>query len=266
MKKLLSLLCAGLLATSAAVSVSAAGIEDWTAGNGYLVNDKNATTVVTETDKGIQVVHGGYYTDGTNWGGVAYNEKIDLDGFSVEFVIDKLPDTGDDTWISVSFLQKPQLFQVGNYGDNKGISNLLRWKNEDAFQSFGPDGFSQCGNDVNAAFDVKVGDTITVSVAEKSGKYVLTVNGIETSVAYDLSSIAPDGKAYCIISASMKDSPADGFQYTITKVNGQPTVTPDAPAEVDSAAQTSDASVAVAALCLASLAGALIVSKKIRRA
>ena len=264
MKKIASLLCAALIAAAAVIPASAASTDKWIAGNGYLVDGKNAATVVTETDKGIQVTHGGYYTDGKNWGGVAYSDKVDLDGFSVEFTIDKLPNTGDDTWISVCFLQKPQLFQVGAYGENKGISNLLRWKNEDSFQSFGPDAFAMAKADNNPAFDVKEGDTIKVSVAKKDGKYVLTVNGVETTYAYDLSKIAPDGKAYLVISASMKDSPADGFQYTITKMNGKPVV--EAKKADTSAPATGDAGIALAALCVASLAGAVIVSKKLRRA
>lgn len=271
MKKLLTLACAAAVAASATLSISAAGIENWTAGNGYLIDDKNSPVTVTETDDGIQVSHGGYYVDGVNWGGIAYNEPVELDGFEIEIRIDKLPDTGTDTWFSVDFLQKPQLFQVGeNYANNQGITNLIRWYGTDPFvESYGPEGWASCANDKNAAFGLAEGDTLTVSVADKDGKYVLTVNGVELTSAYDLSSICPDGTAYCVISCSMIDSPADGFQYTILSMNGEPVVTPDAVEEVTddttTAPATSDALIAVSALLVASAAGIVLV-KKLRRA
>ena len=265
MKKLAALLSAALILTAAIIPASAAGSEKWTKGNGYLIDNKNAEVVLKETDKGLQVTHGGYYTDGKNWGGVAYNEKVTLDGFSVEMTIDKLPDTDSDTWFSVDFLQKPQLFQVGDYGSNKGIVNLIRWGNQDEVQNYGPSEWKGAGTDAkNDAFNLKAGDTLTVKVNKKDGKYVLTINGVESKVAYDLTGIADDGKAYLVISCSMKNSPADGFQYTITKLGGKSVIEAKKPATT--AAQTSDAGVALAVLCVASLAGAVVVSKKLRRA
>lgn len=266
MKKIASLLCAALIAAAAVIPASAASTDKWIAGNGYLIDGKNSPVTVKETDKGIQVSHGGYYVDGINWGGVAYSDKVDLDGFSVEITIDKLPDTDDDTWFSVDFLQKPQLFQAGgNFANNKGIVNLIRWRNADEFQNFGPNAWAGAGTDPkNAAFNLEEGDTLKVSVAKKDGKYALTINGVESNTKYDLTGIADDGKAYLVISCSMKDSPADGFQYTITKMNGKPVV--EAKKADTSAPATGDAGIALAALCVASLAGAVIVSKKLRRA
>lgn len=265
MKKIAALLSAALIATAAVIPASAASTDKWIAGNGYLIDGKNSPVTVKETDKGIQVSHGGYYVDGINWGGVAYSEKVTLDGFSVEITIDKLPDTDDDTWFSVDFLQKPQLFQVGgNFVNNKGIVNLIRWRNADQLQNFGPSEWKGAGNDPkNDAFDLKEGATLTVKVNKKDGKYVLTVNGVESATKYDLTGIADDGKAYLVISCSMKNSPADGFQYTITKINGKSVIEEKKPV---TAAQTSDAGTALAILCAVSLAGAVVVSKKLRKA
>lgn len=267
MKKLAAFLSAALILTAAIIPASAASTDKWIAGNGYLIDNKNSPVTVKETDKGIQVSHGGYYTDGKNWGGVAYKDKIDLDGFSVELTIDKLPDTDDDTWFSVDFMQKPQLFQVGgSFGENKGIVNLIRWRTADQLQNFGPSEWKNAGNDAkNDAFNLEVGKTMTVKVNKKDGKYVLTMNGVESTVKYDLTGIADDGKAYLVISCSMKNSPADGFQYTITKINGKSVLEAKKPATT-TAAQTSDSGVALAVLCVASLAGAVVVSKKLRRA
>ena len=266
MKKIAALLSAALIMTAAIIPASAASTDKWIAGNGFLIDDKNSPVVVKETDKGIQVTHGGYYTNGKDWGGIAYNEKIDLDGFSVELTIDKLPDTDTDTWFSVDFMQKPQLFQVGSPlgDDNKGIVNLIRWKNN-KLENYGPTDFKGIGADENAAFGLKEGDTLTVKVNKKDGKYVLTMNGVESKYSYDLTGIADDGKAYLVIGASMKNSPADGFQYTITKLSGKSVLEVKKPATT-TAAQTSDSGVALAVLCAASLAGAVIVSKKLRRA
>lgn len=265
MKKIASIICAALIAAAAIIPTSASA-DKWTSGNGFLVNDKNSPVTVTETDKGIKVAHGGYYTDGQNWGGIAYNEKIDLDGFSVEIIIDKLPDTGTDTWFSVDFMQKPELFKVGDFASNKGIVNLIRWLTDEGVQNFGPSAWSGAGNDAkNDAFNLEEGKTLTVSVAKKAdGKYYLTFNGVESATGYDLSGIADDGKAYLVIGASMKDSTAEnGFEYTITKMNGKAVVEAKKTA---SAAQTSDSGVTLAVLCVASLAGAVVISKKLRRA
>ncbi len=265
MKKIATLLCAALVAAAAIIPASASA-DKWTAGNGFLVGDKNSPVTVTEKADGIEVSHGGYYTDGVNWGGIAYNEKVDLDGFSIEITIDKLPNTGTDTWFSVDFLQKPELFKVGDFASNKGIVNLIRWMDDDNIQNFGPNAWSGAGNDAkNDAFNLEEGKTLTVSVAKKAdGKYYLTFNGVESATGYDLTGIADDGKAYLVIGASMKDSDAENcFTYTINKMNGKAVVEAKKPA---AAAQTSDAGIAVAALCLASAAGIIVVSKKARRA
>ena len=63
----------------------------------------------------------------------------------------------------------------------------------------------------------------------------------------------------------MKDSPADGYQYTITKLNGNPVIQAETD-EIEISAETSDLGAALAVLCVVSLAGALVVSKKLRRA
>ena len=68
----------------------------------------------------------------------------------------------------------------------------------------------------------------------------------------------------------MIDSLADGFQYTILSMNGEPVVTPDAVEEAPAddtatAPATSDALIAVSALLAASAAGIVLV-KKLRRA
>lgn len=110
---------------------------------------------------------------------------------SGELTIDKLPDTDGDTWVSVDFLQKPQLFQVGaNYAKNMGIVNLIRWKSG-GIQNFGPTEWKGAGDDSNiASLNFKEGDTLIVNVNKKDGKYVLSFNGVESNAKYDLTGIA----------------------------------------------------------------------------
>lgn len=269
MKKIALILSAALIAAAAVIPVSSASTDKWIPGNGFLIDDKNSAVVVKETDKGIQVTQGGYYTDGKNWGGVAYRDKVELDGFSLEMTIDRLPDTDSDCWVSVDFLQKPQLFQVGSPlgDDNKGIVNLIRWK-DGRFENFGPVDFSNIGNDEDDVFALKAGGKLTVEVNKKGGEYVLTVNGVRSAYSYDLSGIADDGKAYLVIAASMKNSPEDGYQYTITKINGESVIEAEKPETTGSeeSAETSDRGAALAVILMVSLAGAFVAAKKIRRA
>ncbi|MGM9624096.1 MAG: hypothetical protein ACI3XM_00180 [Eubacteriales bacterium] len=280
MKKIFSAIAAAaVLASCAAVSVSAVGAEDWTAGNGYLIEDINATVLVENTMDGVKVTHGGYYIDGVNWGGVAYNTPVKLDGFSVEIRIDEIPDfeTGDDAWFAVCFLSKPELFRVGAYDSNPGISNLLRFTHETpTFQEFGPDSFSCVNQTPDDALAMSKGSTVTVSVAETSeDTYVLTVNGVEMPTEYDLADIAPNGEAYLVISASYINSNPDAFKYTILSVNGEPTYVEEVPVEepdtsaepVDSqdttAPTTADAGIVAAAALMAAAAGVVLSKKRV---
>ncbi|MCI8387934.1 MAG: hypothetical protein HFE63_05650 [Clostridiales bacterium] len=271
MKKFVSILSAAILAASAVLPVSAVGESaQWKAGNGFQIDGANSPVTITETDDGIQASWGGYYAAGDNWGGIASKDVYDLDGFSIEFRVDKIPNTGTDTWMSFSFLQNADSFYTGgDFSKNLGIQNLVRYRgnnNDDPYlDNRGPNGWDTIATDNNAAFGIKEGDTVTVSLAKKGDKYRITINGVESSAEYDMSKVAPDGKAHFVLMASMKDSPKDGFQFTITKINGQPAVAKPV-AEPTTSAATSDASIAVAALCLVAAAGAIVVTKKLRRA
>lgn len=272
MKKIISTLAAAaVLASCAAVSVSAVGAEDWTAGNGYLIEDINATVLVENTPAGVQVTHGGYYVDGVNWGGVAYNTPLALDGLTVDILMDVVPDWegGEDAWFSVCFLSKPQLFQVGDYASNPGISNLLRFCSDTpSFQEFGPTDFSMQNGTNDAALSLIEGETLTVSVNKSGSSYVLTVNGVEMPTEYDLDF----DEGYLVVSASYANSNPDAFKYTITSINGEPTyveevevVEPDVAVDGETtettAPTTADAGIIAAAALMAAAAG-VVLSKK----
>ena len=279
MKKVLFSAATALMLTAmTAIPALAAGSENWVAGPGYISNgseDGEYPVTITETDAGIQVSHGGYYQTGENWGGAAYLVPIELDGARVEITLDKFPEGNQDCWFSVDFLTKPELFYAGeNFGDNPGIVNLIRFATPQ-FQAFGPDSFTLIANTDDEAFALAQGETLVVEILEANDNtYQLVVNDVICGGDFDLSDISPDGTAYLVISGSQVDATAtDNFVYTITSVNGQPTVTPDAPeAEVPAdtdvpattdAPATADAGI-VAAAALAAASAAVVFSKKRR--
>ena len=277
MKKTLFTAAAVLSMTAAiALPTLAAGSENWVAGPGFISNgaeDGEYPVTITETDAGIQVSHGGYYQTGENWGGAAYLVPIELDGARVEITLDKFPEGNHDCWFSVDFLTKPALFYAGdNFGDNPGIVNLIRFATPQ-FQAFGPDSFTLIANTDDEAFALAQGEQLVVEILEASDNtYQLVVNDVICGGDFDLSDISPDGMAYLVISGSQVDATAtDNFVYTITSVNGQPTVIPDAPeaeapADTDApvdAPETADAGI-VAAAALAAASAAVVFSKKRR--
>ena len=85
MKKFLSLALAtvAVLATaSIAAYAEAPKAADFKANNGFFIYEgkDNKTDVqdpadLSDTDKGLKIVHGGYYSSGENCGGVVSNEK-----------------------------------------------------------------------------------------------------------------------------------------------------------------------------------------------
>ena len=280
MKKVLFSAATALMLTAmTAIPALAAGSENWVAGPGFISNgseDGEYPVTITETDAGIQVSHGGYYQTGENWGGAAYLVPIELDGARVEITLDKFPEGNQDCWFSVDFLTKPELFYAGdNFSDNPGIVNLIRFATPQ-FQAFGPDSFTLIANTDDEAFALAQGEQLVVEILEADDNtYQLVVNDVICGGDFDLTEISPDGKAYLVISGSQVDATAtDNFVYTITSVNGQPTVIPDAPeaeAPADDAADapaadapaTADAGI-VAAAALAAASAAVVFSKKRR--
>ena len=277
MKKILFSAAAALMLTAmTAIPALAAGSENWVAGPGFVSNgseDGEYPVTITETDAGIQVSHGGYYQSGENWGGAAYLVPIELDGARVEITLDKFPEPNGDCWFSVDFLSKPELFYAGDsFDQNPGITNLIRFANSQ-FQAFGPDSWTHIANTDDAAFALEQGDTLVVEILKANDNtYQLVVNDVICGGDFDLSDISTDGTAYLVISGSQVDATeTDNFVYTITSINGQPTVTPDAPeaeAPVDTEAPadapaTADGGI-VAAAALAAASAAVIVSKKRR--
>ena len=194
-------------------------------------------------------------------------------GARVEITLDKFPEGNHDCWFSVDFLTKPELFYAGdNFSDNPGIVNLIRFATPQ-FQAFGPDSFALIANTDDEAFALAQGEQLVVEILEADDNtYQLVVNDVICGGDFDLTEISPDGKAYLVISGPQVDATAtDNFVYTITSVNGQPTVIPDAPeaeapADTDApvdAPETADAGI-VAAAALAAASAAVVFSKKRR--
>ena len=279
-RTILVFLCIVIFAVYACLPAGAKGAGDWVAGNGFLIDNANSPVTVTETDKGIQVSHGGYYVNGVDWGGVASAAKYKLDGLKVEVYYDKVPEANSDNWIYIGFLSKPQLFQVGDIPGNPGYVCLIRF-DSGAWQHFeAVDSFAQTASQNDDSFYVKSGDILTFEVKLVGGEFVLYLNGIESTVTFAaLPDVFPDGEAHIVLSAYQVDSPADSFTYTIVSINGEKTVaekapettapSADAPADTPAdtapvtAAQTSD-TVFAAVVFAAAAAGIVIFSKKRR--
>lgn len=206
------------------------------AGNGFAVTGKDKTELseddrivsVAKSDNGVTVSHGGYYTDGKNWGGVAIKDAHKLDGMSVTIKFDVVPEvsSGEDCWVSLCFLQKPQLFQVGDVAGNKGFMNLIRFSSnkweiyEGKSQFTGKETLmATSGN----TFALKSGDEVTISAKLVDGKYEFTyTKGDDVIVCkYDdaeFADVFEDGKAHFVISASCNGTSKNAFKYTITDV------------------------------------------------
>ena len=219
-----------LLTTPAEAKLTA---EMFVAGNGFAVKGKDGAELsaddrkvtVADSENGVTVSHGGYYNDGKNWGGAAFKEAVKLDGASVTIKFDAVPEVaaGEDCWISVCFLNKPQLFQVADVAGNKGFMNLIRFSNNKWEIYEGVTAFKNVKTFDAATdmFKVKTGDVLTVSVKLVDGKYEFTyVNG-DNKVSYvseveGFAEAFADGKAHLVVAASCNGSEKDAFKYTIT--------------------------------------------------
>lgn len=176
----------------------------------------------------VQVSHGGYYQDGKNWGGVALKDAYKLDGLSVTVKFDEVPkvDSGKDCWICIDFLNKPQLFQVGDVPGNPGFMNLIRFGKPglelyDGMTKF--QGLTGLEYD-SSMFAIKSGDVVTVSAKLDGDYYAFTFANGDKTYTYkyessDFTKIFTDGKAHVAVSASCKGSQKDAFKYTITDIS-----------------------------------------------
>lgn len=205
------------------------------AGNGYnIISDDsekiadNSPVTVADVEGGVQVSHGGYYENGKNWGGVALKDAYKLDGLSVTVKFDEVPkvDSGKDCWICIDFLNKPQLFQVGDVPGNPGFMNLMRF-GKPALELY--DGMTKFQSLTGLEYDsslfaIKSGDVVTVSAKLDGDYYAFTFANGDKTYTYkyessDFTKIFTDGKAHVAVSASCKGSQKDAFKYTITDIS-----------------------------------------------
>ena len=237
MKKLLSM-CLAALAVAASVSVAAyAAAADWTPGNGFHIVDtdgnvvsENSPVTVTDTADGVEVMHGGYYQTGANWGGVASKEAYNLNGLEVTVRLDKFPEVSaaDDCWVAVNFLEKGQMFDVKDVPGNRGFMCLVRFGRPYLEIYDGAEGFKQIFNtqsvfDRNEIFSLAQGDVIKFRV-DYNGLYQFTYTKNDEEpyvIPYNftqLSEAFKDGKAHIAMACNLKGSEENEFVYTITNV------------------------------------------------
>lgn len=245
MKKFLSLALAtvAVFATaSIAAYAEAPKAADFKANNGFFIYEgkENKTDVqdpadLSDTDKGLKIVHGGYYSSGENCGGVVSNEKYDLNGFEATVYFEKAPEVTTDTdcWVAMDFLAAPRAFYTNNFNvetGNQGMLDLIRFGKPYIEVYEGITGFSGVYNSqgvdasTNDMFSIKNDTTLTVKIARnEDGTYKMTYaregfEDFELPYAFPMNDVFPDGKAYFSVIASCEIAPADGWTYYITDV------------------------------------------------
>lgn len=281
MKKFLSLALAtvAVFATaSIAAYAEAPKAADFKANNGFFIYEgkENKTDVqdpadLSDTDKGLKIVHGGYYSSGENCGGVVSNEKYDLNGFEATVYFEKAPEVTTDTdcWVAMDFLAAPRAFYTGDFNvetGNQGMLDLIRFGKPYIEVYEGITGFSQVYNSqgvdasTNEMFSIKNDTTLTVKIARnEDGTYKMTYaregfEDFELPYAFPMNDVFPDGKAYFSVIASCEIAPADGWTYYITDVKNGTEMTEEeiaaiakAKEEAERAAKVEDANKEVTA-------------------
>lgn len=272
MKKFLSLALAtvAVFATaSIAAYAEAPKAADFKANNGFFIYEgkENKTDVqdpadLSDTDKGLKIVHGGYYSSGENCGGVVSNEKYDLNGFEATVYFEKAPEVTTDTdcWVAMDFLAAPRAFYTGDFNvetGNQGVEDLIRFGKPYLEIYDGITGFSQVYNSqgvdasINEMFSIKSGTTLTVKMARNdNGSYTMTFarEGFEDFVVpYELpmQDVFPDGKAHFSVIASCEIAPADGWTYYITDIKNGNEMTEEEIAAIAKAKEEAELAVKV---------------------
>lgn len=210
--------------------------EGFVPGNGFAASGKDGTTLseedrkvtVAAADGGVAVSHGGYYTNGDTWGGVASKDKFLVNGIKVTVKFDQVPTVvdGEDCWAYIGFLNKPELFKVGAVANNKGFMNLIRFSNKKWELYEGVSSFKNV-NSISSAtemFSLKSGDVVTVTAKLVNGFYEFTYTNGSNSVSYvyenaEFTNVFEEGMAHVVIAASCNGSTKDAFKYTITEIS-----------------------------------------------
>lgn len=248
MKKFLSIALASLAvvaSTAMAAYAEAPKAAEYTANNGFFIYEGKGTktdvqdpATLADTDKGLQIVHGGYYAGGDNCGGVVSTKKYDLNGFEATVYFEKAPEVTSDTdcWVAIDFLAAPRAFYTNNFsleGDNpgnQGMLDLIRFGKPYIEVYDGVTGFSQTYNSQsadatqNGIFAITSGTTLTVKVARtETGNYTMTFardgfEDFEIPYEFPMADVFVDGKAHFSVIASCEIAPEDGWVYYITDV------------------------------------------------
>jgi len=228
-KRIISVCIAALFILTSIVGVSAAGSEKWKNLGHYL---DQSDGVMTETADGLQIDIKGYYRADGNYAGFILKDPVTLDGFSIEIKVLSAPIESTDAWLGIDFMAKPAALDITAPEGNPGFVSLIR-------PSSDGDVIMYQGFELVDSFDFKESinidgpyvTTYTMEVKKTATGYSFILNGNAHDYDYaTLLSVFPDGKAYPLITSSDVDEL--GYSYVITKINGQPVVTPDAPPPV----------------------------------
>jgi len=234
MKKFLLCSLSALFILSTLFTVSASKeVNGWIIPDGFHLDQGGIISPVTAdvgADGTVSVANGGWYTDGSTWGGIASAKKYTLDGLKVEVQFSKVSQEGD-RWICIGFLEKPDIFKVKDIGSNKGYANLIRpkdktdnsalnWQGFEAISSFSPGSAP-----VNTIFADNM--KLTMEVKKDGANYKFILNGVESPAYANLASVFVNDAAHIVVAASGQNAIDKDYAYTV-KVTGK--IAPDAPA------------------------------------
>jgi len=219
------------------LTVSASDTTGWTIPKGFPLGSSSEITPVTASvDAGglLHVSNGGWYTDGTSWGGAVSDKKYKLDGLKVEVEFSAVS-ASDDRWVSIDFLEKPDIFKVKDIKSNRGYATLIRPKDKDNNSSLNwqhyelLDKFNNVSNQpVQANFEK--GLKLTMEVKKDGDNYAFYLNGVQSNYAFlNFNDIFTNGEAYVVVAASGKIADKDAYQYTVKVTTGNtniPSITP----------------------------------------
>lgn len=240
MKKAISLILAALFVGAMVVTAAAMGgdtLSDWKNLPGYTYymfekDGKRHPVQLSQNNQGVNIKCDGFYEVNTKeYSGIILKEAVVVDGFTLEFTINTPggnSDDGDDCWLGIGLLDKPNCFDVYNPNQAAGFVNLIRPNTKDCNVQLYE--YTHDANDFNSTVKYTLDDK-TVSPkgktkiqikqnADKSYSYYVNGNKIIAPLRkLDALYSKSDGQAYLYIGTSTNSG--NTWDVTINSINGK---------------------------------------------
>lgn len=202
-------------------AVFAAGLDSWRNLGGFIVDGQKTPAELSMTKEGLKVtIPKGHYDDDGNYSGVIFMTPVDTEKLTVEFTIDKVAGYGNDTWIGLHVLNKPEYFSVSNPEQSQGLVTLIRSISEEEVQFQvleHVDSFSwKIGLNMGHAPEA----SYIFELIKTDESYIYSIDGSEVITLYGLNDVFAGNKGYFSMGASTDNG--EPTVFTITKINGKP--------------------------------------------